>query len=479
MDDQYSSWTALLYVFNLIVGTGALTLPKAFSDAGWIFSMILMVILAVLSYMTATFVIESMATCNAIIQWTYLDRLRRVNRYLRLAVQADSSDEEHGGEDDMLLSPEYIEHSFPSEPKRFFTLDLKMEMSQMASTVFNKFGLILFYICLCLYLYGDLTIYSAAVAKSLVDASCSGGLNASVSEKCWESINLSRESMYQVYLFWFLIFFGPYVFFDVQKTKYLQFVTSITRWLAFAVMIGLAVKRLTLHGAAGSPKGLVPSGLPALLGACVYSFMCHHSLPGMLAPISNKAKLFSQLALDYAFILLFYLTLSLTAVFAFAVPEDLYTLNFLPVPGSTIIEEIVSYFLTLFPVFTLTASFPIIAVTLRSNLQAMFSSMTSWTFQKVFIPCMTVVPPILIALTTENIEFLVSITGSYAGVAIQYVIPACLVILSRNSVPSDLAEVPNQYSSPFQSPGWPILVIVWAVICLILVTFNIIDRNIH
>ena len=32
--DQYSPATGFIYVFNLIVGTGALTLPAAFHDAG-------------------------------------------------------------------------------------------------------------------------------------------------------------------------------------------------------------------------------------------------------------------------------------------------------------------------------------------------------------------------------------------------------------------------------------------------------------
>ncbi len=31
---QYSGITGLVYIFNLIVGTGALTLPAAFHDAG-------------------------------------------------------------------------------------------------------------------------------------------------------------------------------------------------------------------------------------------------------------------------------------------------------------------------------------------------------------------------------------------------------------------------------------------------------------
>lgn len=59
----------LVYVFNLIVGTGALTLPAAFAGAGWLFSSFLMMSLAFVSFLTVTFVIESMACANATIQF--------------------------------------------------------------------------------------------------------------------------------------------------------------------------------------------------------------------------------------------------------------------------------------------------------------------------------------------------------------------------------------------------------------------------
>lgn len=35
----------LVYMFNLIVGTGALTMPKAFATAGWLVSLFLLVFL--------------------------------------------------------------------------------------------------------------------------------------------------------------------------------------------------------------------------------------------------------------------------------------------------------------------------------------------------------------------------------------------------------------------------------------------------
>ena len=54
-----------MYIFNLIVGVGALALPHAFSDAGFLLGTILLVILAFMSYMNATYMVEAMATANA------------------------------------------------------------------------------------------------------------------------------------------------------------------------------------------------------------------------------------------------------------------------------------------------------------------------------------------------------------------------------------------------------------------------------
>lgn len=65
MHVAYIMQFAFVYVFNLIIGVGALSLPKAFSDAGIILGSILLIVLAFMSYITATLMIEVMATANA------------------------------------------------------------------------------------------------------------------------------------------------------------------------------------------------------------------------------------------------------------------------------------------------------------------------------------------------------------------------------------------------------------------------------
>lgn len=70
------------------------------------------------------------------------------------------------------------------------------------------------------------------------------------------------------------------------------------------------------------------AGLPNLFGVCVYSFMCHHSLPSLVTPINNKQRLYTLILGDYLLILAFYCLLAFTGIFAFREINDLYTLNF-------------------------------------------------------------------------------------------------------------------------------------------------------
>ena len=176
---HYSPVTGLIYIFNLIVGTGALTLPAAFHDAGWFLSSVIIILLAFMSYLTATFVIESMASTNAMIHWKRLQRIKRsggsVSEELiarTLQVQTHNSARRPSADESAPLieedSVEIVQHSVAS----YYEITEITEMGKMASVFFSRGGRNMFYLCLAIYLYGDLAIYSAAIAKSIRDVAC-------------------------------------------------------------------------------------------------------------------------------------------------------------------------------------------------------------------------------------------------------------------------------------------------------------------
>ncbi|XP_008551515.1 transmembrane protein 104 homolog [Microplitis demolitor] len=487
--DQYSTGVGLIYIFNLIVGTGALTLPAVFSRAGWLLGTLVIVTLGFISFITVTFVIESMASANAINVWLKIKAKKKALHRIGEAEFVDSDSEE---------TPLVVESSVTNDDaeitSKFYTINDKIEIGEMASIFFNKLGISMFYICLAVYLYGDLSIYAAAIGKSLADVACNYlpanlTCNDTIPDNvsCWEGSSVTRFDAYQISLTTFILLLGPFVFFNIQKTKYLQVLTSIMRWLAFTIMIIYALRILIVNGPQASPPAANVNGIPGLFGACIYSFMCHHSLPALVAPITNKKKLNRFLLFDYTLIAGFYLLLAITGAFSFAHLDDLYTLDFGPrgagdcSKNTNIFLIIIEYFLALFPVFTLSTSFPIIAITLRNNLSSLFlNNTTVYTLclRKILFPFLAIIPPYVIAMSTKNLSFLVGITGSYAGAGIQYIIPTFLVYYARKKTCNIIGvNVINNFKSPFISNYWLWFVFIWSVVCMILVTVNFAEHH--
>ncbi|GAB6027248.1 hypothetical protein CHUAL_001533 [Chamberlinius hualienensis] len=500
--DGYSPLIGAVYVFNLIVGTGALTIPAAFSDAGWILGVCVMLLISVMSYMTTTFVIESMAAANAVLKMQESTSSKNVVRTVELSeteneLKFDDSINgtveaiENANETSQLLPNDEIdkEEDFFGVKKELYVIKKRVEMGQMASLFLHKIGVIFFYLSICVYLYGDLAIYGTAVCKTLRDISCSFPINTtcnatlSPSDLCWTSVPITRTNAYRMYLAIFIFLIGPFVFFNVQKTKVLQICTTVLRWLSFSTMIILSLIHLTRGKALPSPKAVYFDNLPNLFGICVYSFMCHHSLPSLITPITYKTNVYRMMALNYSCILGFYLLLALTGVFSFEHVKDLYTLNFEPDrcdpnnPELVTNSAFIQYFLLLFPVFTISPNFPIIGITLKNNLIellriTMSDRLVNHWVTSASIPLLAIIPPLLVSLSTEELQWLVGITGSFAGVGIQYMIPTMLVIWSRKLCNETIGKhIKNNFQSPFRHYSWPIFALIWSIGCI---SFNVI-----
>ncbi|VDO50391.1 unnamed protein product [Haemonchus placei] len=459
-----SSKMGFLYVFNLIVGTGALALPKAFQTAGYVLSIIHNLKFR-FSYIAATFVIEALSVANAV----------NARKYV------------------------VVSESDPS----LFEIVQKVEVGHMTSMFLGRSGVIFSYLALSIYLFGDLAIYSTTVPKSLMNLICAPINTSSVmpTDPCregWPEF-FHRFTVYRLCVVLFVTICTPMVIIGVAKTKYLQLATSFSRWSAFILMIALATAQMVSSGAAVTPTPVNIHGFGSLFGTAVYAFMCHHSIPALITPMRSKTGLFFKLSGIYLLVLAFYFTLSITGAFAFTHVQDVYTLNFLHDEMTSVFYFIVDYFLALFPVFTLTTNYPIVGTTLINNIRvlrdAVFPPVSSeeesllegndderdsrlrrsTRADQVVIPILVIGIPTVASLLTENVLLLATVTGSYPGVAVQFMIPCFLVIYARNHARSVLnSPVPKKHGSPFQSVYWPYAIFLWALFAIIMVTLNIV-----
>lgn len=216
----YSKAVGFVYLFNLIVGTGALTMPLAFQNAGWMLSLIVIILLAGFSYMTVTFVLETMATANATLflhkkeDFVY-SRQQSIHANIGDSIDAIANAHSATVQEDLdeksplLKSEERDKTTIKNYRDDVFDITERVELGKMAELFFNKVGVVLFYMCMVLYLYGDLAIYAVAVPKSLRDVLCtfkhSGNgsvdcenLTLTNSDPCWESSSLDRAGVYRI-----------------------------------------------------------------------------------------------------------------------------------------------------------------------------------------------------------------------------------------------------------------------------------------
>ncbi|KAJ5067194.1 transmembrane protein [Anaeramoeba ignava] len=356
-----------------------------------------------------------------------------------------------------------LKHENPPE----LEITKRVEMSTMSEMLLGKGGRIAFYIVIIVYLYGDLSIYAATIPVSL--SKTIGGFGS-----------ISEDNSYYFYLLLFGVVVLPFCFFNFQKSKWLQIFTLTTRNIAFIIMIILSI--IYIGENKPSPKGLPIfrlQGLPLLYGVSVYSFMSHHSIPGIISPVRKKNKIKLILGLDYFSIMLAYLFFCYVAVFAFGnVKEDdckhypsspckiqrLYTLNF-----ESYGVPFIAKYVALFPVM-ICSNYPLISITLRNNLQAVFRIKPTsrfYRYQRVVFTIVGSFPPLLIAFFIRDVSLLVDFTGSYAGICIMFLFPTLFVLFGRKQIHKKYGKIHFTQQSPFQSKFWLYLIIGWSIFALV------------
>ncbi|KAF0717701.1 Aste57867_2150 [Aphanomyces stellatus] len=498
---SYSPATGFIFIFNIIVGTGALTIPHEFARVGLFYGAAALFVLSLVSYIAGTYMVEAIAGVNALHVFGTTGKVCAVeviggvqrgplNETAPLlasaATKVDEDDYVEGlhfdevpevdAKDESVVPAEVIEEEYVAG--LHFDISKKVEMAAMAHELFSPRGLIAFYVCVIAYLYGDLSIYAVAIPKSLREVICP---RPSMDQAVWDCpyVHMNSAVLYRVLVVVFGIALGPFAMGHMHKTACIQIATTIMRHISFTLMIVLA--GVGISSGQGRPTADIVayenlSYVPNFFGICIYSFMCHHSLPGIIAPISTKRSVRYILASAFIAVFVLYIVLACSATFRFR-PEDIqdvYTLNFFSYPNAFI-----AYFLSLFPVFTLGTTFPIICITLRENLRTLFhTNPVSHLNDLTFFGLLAVGPPLVVALCTDDVGMLVVITGAYAGLGIQWIIPAAFVYTLRVRLQAiqaqlNLSAVPkNPYASAFGGLGWLVVLMMLSAASLIIVTYT-------
>jgi len=129
-----------IFLFNLLVGVGILALPSAIAKAGVIAGVLCLITVSFMAFMSATFMIEVLATSNA---WRRTKSVTRRGSLKEFPTQNEPVRETNNikVKTDVLSPP-------------LFEIEEKFEMGCMSELFLGSAGSTFFYAVLCLYLYG-------------------------------------------------------------------------------------------------------------------------------------------------------------------------------------------------------------------------------------------------------------------------------------------------------------------------------------
>ncbi|KAF0748107.1 hypothetical protein AaE_007467, partial [Aphanomyces astaci] len=163
----YSPTTGFIFLFNLVVGTGALTIPHAFAQVGLIYGAAALFLLSVVSYVSGTYVIEAIAGVNALQGFQQQSKgvstakLSDASSSTATVANTSSVDETTSEAVPFLVHTEDFDQADEEYVSGLhFDISKKLELAAIAQELFSPRGVAAFYVCMIAYLYGDLAIYA-------------------------------------------------------------------------------------------------------------------------------------------------------------------------------------------------------------------------------------------------------------------------------------------------------------------------------
>mmetsp|Transcript_4655 Transcript_4655/g.7559 ORF Transcript_4655/g.7559 Transcript_4655/m.7559 type:complete len:481 (+) Transcript_4655:61-1503(+) len=403
--DQYSAPVCGMFMLNMVLGTGPMTLPYAFNQAGILLSAIFLGGMMSISYVTATYVVEGLATADKL-------KAARANG---LRPEDENARTLSGGN--------------PDEAR----IETRSEFGDIAKEVFPSNLSWLAYLIVIVYAYGVLTVYVISGCESL-----SGVVG-----------NIAGVDSYYIFLVIFAVIVTPVCLLDFQKTKPLQIFIGALRVTVVVVMMTVMIRFLARSSEPITSRKWreIPlfriEGLPSLFGNAAFTFMIHHSIPGLVFPLRRHASSAKVIGTTYLGSYAIYMVLGLLALWSFGDEQwakcpntpshpceiqGLFNQNFASADWQWAAKFIVCY-----PVLVVSV-FPLVAITLRNNLKAAFSapqSASSLDCRHLAFTLLTVAPPYIVASLTKDVQVVLKYVGCYFGLGLMALVPALIVYFSR------------------------------------------------
>ncbi|OQR91845.1 transmembrane protein [Achlya hypogyna] len=403
---SYTPVIAFAFTVNYILGVGSLAIPFAVYHAGVLFGTVMILAISLLSFITVLWICETG------------DRAR----------DADL----HATETSRLLK----------DPAEF------PEVAQLCELYLGKIGALLYRISLVNLAYAGLIGFAQVFVNSFV----------SQSRDLFGGYALTYPASG-------CIFAGivvPLSCLNLSEQIGLQVAMSVVRFVALGAMIlGAFVAIFTDPFDGGSQATAPPyvnevtlvdgSGFGLLFSTVIYAQLFHHSVPGLLAPLSRRDRGKGRFIFGSALLTTtsFYVALGVTTSLYFG-PRLVSSVNlnwaqftwgYAP-EAIPVAARAISVLVVLFPAIDTLSVFPLVAITLGDTLVPIVPLRGSPRQIRLRCRLLASIPPCVIAVMARDLSSTLQFSGVF-GIYVAFVAPALLQYWSS------WGSRPNAYTTVF------------------------------
>lgn len=494
---KMSPCTSVIFMLNSLTGLSLLTMPYGFVNCGLVLGALIVFMCMVISYVTATFMVEALTIANAL---SYEAAEQQALEKEGPEFRQNLHEEKLAQTQEPLLEHRNTIQAFQDENRALnasheFKIRERFELGTMGELLFTtgkraKATATAIYIMILCFTYGTATALVVTVNQSLSHTV------ASALELAGLSVPSENLTYHACVVVSFVITL-PLCFANLQNTKKVTMVVMVFRFIAIAILVLVgalkSMERVQNEGVDAVLKSIPlwkPDGFVGVFGNAIFLFGLHHYMPSMISPLEpqHRAPCVIISAFLCCFLLLF--AICLTALTAWTAETDLqcsvrpgghfckiqplYNLNFGPLSwggGS------VALFLLSYPAMAI-SSIPIAAITTRNTMGKWLNIPppdpdAPYTATNVVLTLAVVVPPFVVASLTQDVQVVIQYVGGYAGLSVSYVCPLILLVRCRQALrldQPDFANVERPLKSPFGNMCAYAIVVICYVFALIMVT---------
>lgn len=466
-NDLMGFWHGYVFAINSIVGSGTLVIPWAYQKGGLLLGILSQLLTSFSSVLVSYHILQSTSRVKHI-----QDKLK--SGYTLTPVKISQFFTKTSPE--MFLQESKITENSFLMPKHEVQLDVRYDLTDMASLLIGKKSGILFGTVLAMSLFGCMMALSTIFASSLTSTIPLFGnsvcniydKHSTVGNNCWQ--------VYWFYLsvLWAIVLLVSLLGIKGQQT--FQSILSLMRYTVISIILGtctfLLVTQQTLNGEDLDVKVTIfdSKSIGITLPIIFMTNYYHSCIPNITEFVKDKEKtvpIILNSAIFSSSIL--FMMLGILTPFAFGNVEKMVTMNWEVIHPENeyfLALVLVKYTVILFPAFIAISNFPIYAISLSDNLIAFFHSKFEGkevgSTELFLVRFFVVSIPVGFAAFIFDLGFIFNVFGTLFLIEVGVFVPL-LTISSKRIVPKRVM-FDNKISHEFWS---------WFIILLYLTIFGL------